>query len=417
MNQRHIFAAHGPVLGFVFLLILGIASARAQFISEQNGVGDLANLNINGDGGSNNDEFIEFVNSSGGILSLNNYVFGDAGGNTLPISQGTYDFGFGASTGISLAVGQALVIMEDGSAPSATNKLSRNIGGSLAYYKANSFITGSRTIPDGSGSTVSLSAQGAGDIGLNQTGEVAYATNGTTSAGTVFTGPSLTTGSATVHRAGNVAGGAATAHPALNGANASPGVKSDGRSWVTPTQSVAVVSGGLSGNLSGSGNTWSYNFGDVNQGDAVTLTLSLGNSAGLGGVLHAVTGATLATPLKLSLAAGGGQTLKLLGGETTANYGALGTINGFNYSDGATATNLAFTLDSAALGAIGGSYGILVKDGFLVTGAGPSLDSGTLTISFTGVVVPEPSTGMALLGGLGMLIILRRRNRAHLQQA
>jgi len=316
-----------------------VSSLQAQALTEQNSFDRFA-IDIQRDGrtgsgqggGSESqagqEEYFEFVNTSASTLNLNGYVFKDTDLAAPALGtdnvNNTYDFAFGAATGVSLATGQGLVITAAGIAGNLNGGATfrpRNFGGSILYTKNQSFVTTNTTIPNGIGGARTVVRDGnLPSIGISTTNDAIAVYNGTSgSSSLVATGPTSGTSlspQASFLRTGDTATGAAIAHPSLGGVRASPGIRSTGASFVTPTQAVAKVSG--IGILTGSANTWAVDFGSVNVGDTVTLTLSLGNNAGLGGVLSAISNASVTSGTNITITGGASQTLRFLGGESTA---------------------------------------------------------------------------------------------------
>src|SRR5262245_52380080 len=235
--------------------------SRATFISEQNqqdallGSGAVISGNTNG-------EYVEFVNDSASSFSLNSVTFTDTNqpeSSILSTTLTSFDLAFKTSGSPSLAPGQSLLVVSRGTVAASFSP--RNQGGSLIVGKDSTFNDSAATVTlnNGAGGTRNATFDTGATIGISTSSNDAIAAYlDRTATGTAQPGPWLAGTTASSYRLGDVAGGVATAHPTLGAFAASPGVKSNGASWVTPEQLVTKISG--AGTVSGADNIWTVAF-------------------------------------------------------------------------------------------------------------------------------------------------------------
>ena len=323
-----------------------------------------------------------------------------------------------------MAAGQALVITSGQTNSTPFNLNPRDFGGSIVFTKVQSFVKiNNLTVPDGSGGTRNRDYDTDKDIGIStanpQDAIVAY--NGTNSSATlVAAGPTRGTAPGTpasYYRFGDAAGGTTSNHPSLGGVNASPGLRTDGHSWVMPAPTVMIITGSAGVQVV-STNEWRLNFGAVATGTTRSVTFTLGNSAGLGGILQMTITNTLETNNGFSISGTPlGDSYRFLGGELTTNYGLLGVVNGYNYSDTAV-TNLAglltITFDAPlTAGWVTNRIDLSgIRDGYSVVNgaaASPFMGTGSGWIEFIAFAeIPEPSAVCLAWVGIALLWICRR---------
>lgn len=327
-------------------------------------------------------------NLSGGAVTINNWLAVGRGGNNgvLNMSGGTLDV-TAANLAIASFAGNVGTVNLSGGTLTTTNAVFAGEAGTGTLTVSG---TGSLVINGTGGLRVASAAAGTGIVNLNAGGLIT--TQLVTSAGNAtfnFNGGTLRAGAAST-----------TFFQGLTQAN----VMENGATINTNTFDITVAQALLHAGSSATD-------GGLNKTGTGTLTLS--NAA------NTYNGTTLVSQGTLATAATG---VFGIGNVTVANVAGATLVLGNNASIANTATllfganstvNLNFTAGDANAEVVGA-----ITNGTLSIGAG-TYDASELNAFFGGSsfigtgalqIVPEPS--VALLGGLGVLGLLRRRRTA-----